>query len=462
MEVVLGGLNGIYLKELLTRALPACPYVQAAVAYAEGSHEFFERCKESEVRLQFYGLLDESVPVSLRVLELFLKDQSGRMSCRLVNGHFHAKVIWWHGVGAYIGSANLSHAAWYTNVECGLFLSDDELAAHGVGEQIEALFSYLHQVSLPLSQETYEKLSRLSNERDSTTAAVEQDIGKRFHALFGNQLPHAGLTVIPAKGQKTSRAQEQFVKEWYETLQLMRSLTNKFNQAGRRPAWVAPEALVAVHFDQFLHAYYYDFIRAGDDEGKSVEKVERAHERHKNNLDAAFEEALSWWAGLPTAPFGEDEFIAVTAAAMRAALAQDLVHAMDVEGFVQAMKHVNAFRTHARQVQNRTLGLPPGHQEDMETRARHLAEWLWQQRTEANRTVREVLEFVLYGSEPRDMETRLWEATHEPEWRLPHFGKSILGEAVGWARPNEYPPRNNRTNKALRALGYDVKLFASE
>ncbi len=47
------------------------------------------------------------------------------------------------------------------------------------------------------------------------------------------------------------------------------------------------------------------------------------------------------------------------------------------------------------------------------------------------------------------------------DFQLRHFGQSSLGEAVGWARPDDYPPRNNRTNKALRALGHDVKLFSS-
>jgi len=462
MEVVLGELNRVWLKELLERALPGRPYVQAAVAYAEGLHEFFKRCNESEAHLRFYGLLDQSVAVSLLVLELFLKDKSGRMHCRLVKGHFHSKVIWWHGFGAYIGSANLTDAAWYKNVECGLFLTEDELATHGVGKQLEALFLHLDNNSLALSQETYEKLSRLSEERQSGIAAAEQVIGRQFDALFGTHPPHLGLTVVPAKGQKTSRKQEAFVKEWYETLQILRNLTNRFNQAGRRPAWVSPDALPAVHFDQFLHAYYYDFIRGGDDEGKSVEKVERAYQRHKDNLNAAFEEAVSWWARLERAPFGEDQFIAVTAPAMQAAFAPEGVRTMDVEAFARAMQYVHAFRTHARQVQNRTMGLPPGHQEDVDTRTRRLAEWLWQRRTKGSRGAREVLEFVLYGSEPHDMEARLWGATHDKEWRLPHFGKSILGEAVGWARPTEYPPRNNRTNKALRALGYDVKLFAPE
>jgi hypothetical protein len=460
MRVVLGTLNGVYLKELLKQALPVSPFVRAAVAYAGGSHEFFDRCWESAIRLQYFGLLDHTAAVSLPVLEKFLRDGSGRFECRLVNGHFHAKVIWWQGYGAYIGSANLTHAAWSKNVECGVFFTDDELVLHGIGEQLEALFSYLQEHSLPLSHESYEKLSRLARERSATREA-EREIERRFQALFGIYPVNPALTFIPGKGERVSRAQEQFVKEWFETLELMRRLTRRFSEMGRRPVWVAADAVPSVHFDQFLHAYYYDYIR-GDDEGKSVEKVERAHERNKQDQDKAFEEVVSWWENLRSAPFEEDKFITTIAPRIRTMLALESVRGMDADSFARTMEHVNAFRTHARQVQNKTFGLPPNHKENMDRRAWRLADWLWRQRTEADRTVRDVLEFVLYGKSPPDMEQRLWLATHDPAWRIPHFGKSILGETVGWARLAEYPPRNNRMNKALRSLGYDVQLFSSE
>lgn len=461
MRVVLGALNGVYLKELLEQALVVSPLVRAAVAYADGSHEFFERCRGSTIRVQYFGLLDHTGAVSLPVLDIFLRDGTGRLECRLVNGHFHAKVIWWQGFGAYIGSANFTHAAWSKNVECGIFFADDELELHGVGAQLDAMFSYLVDNSLPLSRETYEKLSGLSRNR-LAVKREESEIRKYFDELFGNQLVHTGLTYIRARGERMGRAQEKFTKEWFETLELLRRLAKRFGEMGRRPTWVSPDAVLAVHFDQFLHAYYYDYIRGGDDEGKSVEKVERAFERNARNPDSAFEEAIAWWESLSSAPFEEDEFIASTAPRLQTMLTQKSVREMDAKAFARAMENVNAFRTHARQVRNKTFGLPPDHKEDMDKRANRLADWLSRQRTEAGRTVQEILEFVLYGTNPTDVERRLWFATHDPDWRIPHFGKSILGETIGWARPAEYPPRNNRTNKALRSLGHDVGLFSSE
>ena len=54
--------------------------------------------------------------------------------------------------------------------------------------------------------------------------------------------------------------------------------------------------------------------------------------------------------------------------------------------------------------------------------------------------------------------TRLWNAIRSDDWAIPHVGLSSLGEIVGWARPDEFPPRNMRTSKGLRALGYNVRI----
>jgi hypothetical protein len=53
--------------------------------------------------------------------------------------------------------------------------------------------------------------------------------------------------------------------------------------------------------------------------------------------------------------------------------------------------------------------------------------------------------------------------TFAPTWDLVrrllwvHF--SLLGEILGWARPDAFPPRSDRTLKGLRALGYLVHEF---
>jgi len=56
------------------------------------------------------------------------------------------------------------------------------------------------------------------------------------------------------------------------------------------------------------------------------------------------------------------------------------------------------------------------------------------------------------------IEAVLWNAIRSDDWAIPHVGLSSLGESVGWARPDEFPPRNMQTSKGLRALGYNVRI----
>ena len=63
---------------------------------------------------------------------------------------------------------------------------------------------------------------------------------------------------------------------------------------------------------------------------------------------------------------------------------------------------------------------------------------------------------LIWGSE-KNIATRLWEASRSDEWALPWLREATLGEILGWARPNEFPPRNGRSIKALKALGYSFE-----
>ena len=40
------------------------------------------------------------------------------------------------------------------------------------------------------------------------------------------------------------------------------------------------------------------------------------------------------------------------------------------------------------------------------------------------------------------------------EWGLSLLGENTIGEIVGWTMPDRFPPINDRTRKALHALGF--------
>lgn len=445
MNVVLGKLNDELLINIASRAAPFCSQVDAAVAYAAGNdHPLIKSCKEKALRLTFYGLLDEDGAVSPALLKELLAWGPSRADVRLVKGNFHAKVIWWRGYGAYVGSANLTHKAWFNNVEAGVFFDEADLISSGAGAELDLMFDHLAGHSVPVTNEVVEKLEQLARDRQRLLAEQRSKIETKFSQLFGHLPDNQGLTVLPAKGHKENKALKRFATEWMQTLQLMRGLAKEFAALGLRPRWVDPDAHPAIHFDQFLHAYYYDFVRAPveeDDDLSALGKVEEFYGRHHANPSKALLEGARWWATLAEDPHGEAEFIRSTAPGMRAHLSQESVRTMDLPAFREALRYVNAFRMHARQTRNAVFGLPSDHHETMDERVTRLCDWLWQQRSVGGHTVREVLEFVLWGTTPSDMEQRLWFAVWDPKYRLPHFGQSTLGEAVGWARPDNFPPR---------------------
>jgi len=467
MKAILGKLNDELLVNLTTKAAPFCDHVDVAIAYADGKeHPFLQACKEKGMFINFYGLLDQDGAVAPSLLRELLAWGPSHATAKLLKGNFHAKVIWWRGFGCYIGSANLTHKAWFHNVEAGVFVDENELLTMGVGRDLDHMFAHLETNAVSVIGEVVEKLERLAHERRLLVDPQRAKVQTKFQQLFGNYPDNPALTVTPPKGQIENTALKRFSGEWMKTLQLMRGLSKDFAVLDLRPEWVSPDAHPAIHFDQFLHAYYYDFVRGVGEPGveddlTGLDRVKSFHAKNKSNPAKALREAAVWWAGLKEDYDGEEDFIRVTGPSMQRRLSKESIQTMDLTAFRDAMIDINAFRMHARQIKNVDLGLSIEHHETIEERVAHVCEWLWKQRSPSGKTVRDVLEFVLWGATPADMEHRLWLGVWGDVYRIPHFGQSTLGEAVGWARPDLYPPRNNRTNKALLALGYDVKLFGS-
>jgi len=460
MKLVMGEINGVWMLDLMNAATSSCERVTATVAYATSNSPFFDHCLQNKLFLDFYGLLDEDQAVAIAVMEKLLNAGPFSARCYLVKGHYHPKVIWWHGFGAYIGSANLTHSAWSSNVECGVFYEEEEILGTPVQLQLEMLFDRVRQISKPLDAELIRDLKKIqdaSNSVDRERAKLKSkfdEVTKRFPE-------HGGLT-SPSASTKLSL----FALEWEQTLELLRGLRREFIALNLRPKWVAEDSNDTVHFDQFLHAYYYVRVREREDEddsARSHERVNRFFEKNRTDKKGALIEAAKWWASLVEAPHGEGVFIANTAPHMQDLFAKERIATWTFEEFKDAMMGVNAFKMHARQVKNKFFGLPEGYRETLEQRAHRLAHWLWNLDRSGKESLRDMWSFLIWGKSPSNMTERLWIVTNDEQWNFPRLGQSSLGEAVGWARPNDYPPRNNRTNKALRALGHgDVRQFSSD
>lgn len=462
MKTVLGQINGEWLANLLTASRGSCTGIDAAVAYAEFHEPVVNYLLETKVPVRFFGRWDAGVPVSVPLLKWFVEKAPPNVRCFLVNGPYHPKVIWWRGFGAYVGSANLTKNGWERNVECGLFLTEDELHEHLVAPGLELLFAEVVSASFEVGRDDLPDIERLAARRGKLFAEMKA-MDDEFQRLFGKRRPYRGPTYQARPSELPSVARVQFVEEWTRTLDLIRRLARRFAELSLRPSWVPADADPTTHFDQLLHGYYYHQVLKGDgDDKRSKSKVDACFARNRLRSDDALVDAGRWWASLAEPPtqnatYNEERFIAEVAPRLRQLFSATALPSLDARDFVEAMSGVNAFRDHGRRVDNVTLGLPHGTELNEDQRIERFAEWMFRQRSPSGRSPLDVLGFVIHG--PGRAEDRIWAAMRDPSWKIPRLGRSTLGEVLGWARPSDYPPRNDRTNKALRALGHDVLIF---
>lgn len=453
MEFVGRPITGNMLQNIHSAAIGECAEVKAAVAYATkptGDILLFEDCLTRGKKLTFYGRVDGSCPIDLRILDWFLRKNSPNAICNLVPHWLHAKVIWWVGQGAYIGSANLTDRAWYQNFEAGVYITHEELEHFGQLLHLEAFFDGLAQEAIPLDREEYDRQVKQQKAREELLAKlrkIESDYEDNHLRLKERAPP---ISVQPSRKARDSKIAE-FAKEWGQTLTLIRAIGACVSADENRPSWISADVPPGVQGDQFLHAHYYQTVRP------HLEKdaYERDFRNNRLSPEAALRKALAWWKSGDYKHDGEASMIYIAAPLLRQLLASGNITKLTEAEWVNALTHVHAFGDHAAKISNSYLGLGPD--PGSAAKGDALAQMLWQQRSGNGMSAPEVLNFVIWG--PGDVAERIWRASHERDYKLPHIGANILGEIVGWARPTDFPPRNSRTSKALRALGNDVEVI---
>ena len=449
MKAILGPINGEYLRDLTLSAADGTEVVYAAVAYASKKSLLFDWCRKHGVPLKYWGRYDHTVPVSVAILRSFLSARSPNYQCKLAT-KFHPKVIWWRGHGCYIGSANLTDSAWNTNVEAGIFYTEDDLDDRGFTPQLIQFFRTIDENSFDLTTELVDKIEARKKEL-SRRDFEDREAQKHFMSLTGVKQWSGLVTVQKASSLDASRT--RFLDEWNSTLEIMRMIGERVGRESNRPPWVradVPDSLVA---DQFLHAYYYHHTFDG-----RKANYEAFFEDHRTDPEAALTEAVDWWANTPTPPSNENNTLDRDAPRVRELMQRDRLKRIGVEEWKDVCSRVHSIKDYARRVSNTAVGLPDRPHYSIPEKADALAKFHVRQRNASDQTIFELLDYVLYGGDDMDTPVRIWEADSNPRYKIERFGLSALGEVVGWARPEVFPPRNRRTSKALRSLGFDVSV----
>jgi hypothetical protein len=402
VSLVAGLINQKLLKNLVTLHTPHCDEVRAAIAYADTSNlDLLESCKSLGKPLTYYGRYDQSVPVHPNVIRWFLNQKNPNYVCRVVPDILHAKVIWWVGVGAYIGSANMTNRAWISNIEAGIFLSEDSAENYSAFDDLKVFFDVVEAKSHPVDDAFYRHLLDLSKRSasiDSARYKFEQEAPRYFPISDGLATSDARAAV--------QRNQNDFEKKWLESHQFLRDIADRVSSPEYRPSWIPEDVPKGSQTDQFIHAYYYKNVRGH----RGIEFVNAAQAKNSANRMAALEEAMRWWKASDFDYADEQLMLMDHARTLKAHLSKEKLMHLTIDEFVQAMCLVHAFKDHANKRSNLELGLPDATQ-PTEIKAIAHAKWIWNMRSSTGRTVLEVLNYVVWGS--GSVESRVWHASND-------------------------------------------------
>lgn len=448
MDFIANALNGNYLASFLPSTSDEVNGVLAAIAYGSNFNDeksdFIGHCLANRYRLDIWMRYDHTVPVAVPLLKRLLRHHKDNVFCNLIPDRLHSKVIWWKGYGAYIGSANLTDRAWVSNVEAGVFLSEADLQSGGMQNELENFFEILRNTeqAFPLTEEIIRELEKMEAARRGIA-----DKGKELRSMPVWE----GPVFVGAK-KATDRRKGAFRKEWLDGLTHLRGIAEQLSEY--RPAWISEDVPAAWQADQFLHAYYYN--KVGDSRGKPYEDY---YNKNRSNPKLALSDVLHWWKNTTSPPSDEDVTFNHNAPCIRKYLAKEKILTLTEQAFAEVCKCTHATRDHVIKMELATFGRYDLTYLSRDERLPLYASWLLKQRNGKGWNALQLLNYVLYGGKEDDLWERLYTATHEREYTLPHYGLNSIAELVGWARPEVTPPRNGRTSKALRALGFDVKIY---
>lgn len=448
MKLIANGINNEYFLNILPPVGTEVDGVLAAIAYGDDKTSLLKHCVDNKYQLNIWMRYDHTVPVAPSFLKKLLSHMKDGVFCHLIPDRLHAKVIWFKGHGAYIGSANLTDRAWFNNIEAGVFFSDEDLYSSGMLEQLEDFFSGLENLdkAFPLTKNIYEEQLKLDELYRSKQAQQLEDAADKIRSH-----PFWEGLAFQEKKAAIDKRKEAFKKEWDSAISYMEHIAQLVNDY--RPSWISPDIPEYWQADQFLHAYYYNVVR----EGTSY-PFEQMHHSYKDDPQSRLLKMLQWWKSQPEPPSYEDHTFEISAPLIRSNLAKVKILTLSTEELGEVFESTHATRNHYSKLSPALLGKPDSVSLDMDQRAPLFAEKMSKLKNNKGQGISELLHYVLYGGKPEQMWERIYSAAKNDELRIEHYGLSSIAEVVGWAKPEYTPPRNGRTNKALRALGYPVKV----
>jgi hypothetical protein len=388
-----------------------------AAPYVTMTQELVEAASHGKSVRLLVGLNESTSPKALSAVH-------GLPNCavRYFTHRFHAKIYLFNDE-ALIGSSNLTDGGLRSNREATICVDMPEDL-----DELRTLFSELWESAQVL---TNEKLAAFTNISESVKRPWP-DSNPRIEAAVGRAEPINSS--VQSRKQTTERMfLEDLRREVYEQYRPSFSeVTNILGENGfRRPELgsVGP----AYGTNRFLNWVRLTYVsgddawqsapfRPTDDRRSEILRLGREWAETESDRSQIPEEYLDWLGNVLVA-FGT----------------RDSVDAASKESIMKGLLSVHAFSEQSRFVKGGTPNLPTA---------------FWKANNQDLDKVKGTIAYLIYGT--GDFIQRLHDVLFEPARKLGYFGRFCALELFGTVRPDECPPMNGRTAKALRYLGFNV------
>lgn len=335
---------------------------------------------------------------------------------------FHPKLYIFGDEVALVGSANLTHAAIWSNQEVVVRVDaeDDRFA------ELAAVFDdYWDGAEVPTQAQLklYKELYLNFAKHEDAADALARDASERL----GNTAP-ANINRGEKKRGKQSLFLSHFRKAYQEGVAAFDVVRKVYQASGYRKADEADIPL-RLEIDSFI-----SFVREKVATGESWES---APLRTPAEQEPVIRELIERWKATPW-PYFEDKIVGENYPRLKRVFAsRESIMAADDGELFDGLATLHSFHDRFRFFDG---GLPS-----------------WKKVFPASndpKRTRETLAYLVFGG--GDVVERMANVIFDPLYKLEEFGKSNVQELVGWCNREELPIINGRTTKVLRFFGSKV------
>ncbi|MBR0673503.1 phospholipase D-like domain-containing protein [Neoroseomonas soli] len=416
-RLISNGGTGDYVRGAFEKLASQSRTLLLAAPYFSNHEPISEALKRGASLRLIVGLNSATHPHHLRALV-----GSPRTAVRFYTGRFHAKLYVFDNA-ALVGSANLTEAGFQSNrevVACFTEPDDSEpiIQARAIFEELWSDARAMSRGTLDVFEEAWRSARRIGPDPE---AAITNAVGK-VEPPSVNVERRKSFADQAAREALRRQIEEQYRPAFDEVARLLADGDLYRDDVMQIDAPFRVNRFL--NWVRLTHALHDDWkeapLRAADERRAEIVRLGQAW---RDAEDGKVFEGYAEGIQDVLAPFAEPEILRV------ASKAQITAGLMGIHAFQEQMR----FTAGGREALPRRF---------------------WAENNDDVARVRDTLTYLLHG--PGDFVDRLYGTTADARWKLALFGKFCGLELCGTVRPQECPPVNGRSAKALRFLGFNV------